>query len=78
MNVKCVKTINRRSSNGGSTVHTRKGAAVSSSAPSRNDGGGGLHHMSYVPLVLGRLITGAQLEMRTWVKYRACISSLRK
>jgi hypothetical protein len=27
---------------------------------------GGLHHMSYVPLVLGPLITGVQLEMRTW------------
>jgi hypothetical protein len=34
--------------------------------------------MSYIPSVLGHLITGAQLEMRTGVKYPACISSLRK
>jgi hypothetical protein len=29
--------------------------------------------MSYIPIVLGPLITGAQLGRRTSMKYRACI-----
>jgi hypothetical protein len=47
------KTLNQRTSNRGSTVHTRKGSAVSSRAQLIMLGG--LHHMSYTPLVLGPL-----------------------